>query len=1147
MSDKLMPISMKSLAKWVSTELEIKNSIFGIPKKLFFTPLEKNIYETELYGQKLESPFGVAAGPHTQMSQNLIVSWLCGCRFLELKTVQILDELKLSKPCIDMQDEGYNVEWSQELKLEQSLDEYLKAWVIIHALHKKLRLPGENPGVIFNTSIGYNYEGILKDNMQKFIRGILNSENKKNEYVDITSKYFPEIKEEDVPGQISNNIALSTMHGCPPDEIGKIAKYLINEFKFHTNVKLNPTAVGSKTLRYILNEKLGYSNITVPDFAFGHDIKYDDAIKIIKELKEQAKKNDVVFGIKLSNTLEVLNHRNVFNENEKQMYMSGRPLHALTVTLAKEIVNDLNGDILISFAGGADCFNVSNLLKSGMSTITACSDILRPGGYMRFSQWFNETKNLMDEVSAKNLKELIIKSAEHEDESIKSCSTESNEYLNKCKMINLNKYANDVLENDLLYKDRFNRKRTKTERGLKYFDCIKAPCTDECPIDQKAYKYISEVENNNLEQANKTILTDNVMPNILGRACDHECESVCTRTHYDDPIAIREVKRYISDKKFDILLKDCNCCLDNREEKVAIIGSGPCGITAASYLAFKGYPVTIFESRNKVAGMVDITIPKYRIQEDIIKKDVGKLEDLNIKFELDKKIDKDFNIDSLKNEGFKYIIIATGAQTGSMINIPGENSEGVIDGITFLKASKSDTPIKLGSHVGIIGGGDVAMDCARVANRMSGGKVFVIYRKTKNEMPAHKEELEGLINENIEVKELLSPKRIKSVNGKIDSLICTKMTFSEPDEYGKKKIIETTNREEIEIPLDNLIIAVGQQADLDFFGNQNIKLNNKGFIDADPKTLETSIDNIYCGGDVSYHGPSTIVRACSDGKKISKSIYCKSQQPGTCKICDEIDELKNCNNLNKDLFVELMRKRSNRRFRGEIQEIPVNDRMNFDEIIKTLSDPKAKEEVKRCLKCDLLCNTCVTVCPNKALFSYEIEPKKFKLPILKIKDNALIIDDKKEEFEIKQKYQVAVYNPFCNDCGNCETFCPTSGKPSVDKPRFYNDIKEFEEELDNANIIFRHNDYEYSMKSKFEGKDHKITIKSIPPNNHIICECDCLKFNLNTNDFSIIDNKIECKKNAINCKSCSLKHFAKMYCLLISIVNNMPELPENRS
>ncbi|MDP6033324.1 MAG: putative selenate reductase subunit YgfK, partial [Candidatus Marinimicrobia bacterium] len=352
MSDKLYPIELSHLLHWIFEE-EKQGTIFGVTKDLFFNPDEKDVFRMQRYGQLVETPIGVAAGPHTQMSQNIILAWLMGARYIELKTIQTLDELEVSKPCIDMQDEGYNCEWSQELKLHQSYSEYLNAWIVIHILKDKYGW-GTNTdlGGIFNMSAGYDLAGIKNANVQGFLNLMENGQDELDKRLNKISDIYPNVKNLNIPAQMSNNLTLSTMHGCPPDEIEAIGMYLIEERKYHTTVKLNPTLLGPDQLRDILNQHLGYKDVTVPDEAFGHDLKYPDSVKLIRNLQKKAKENSVEFGLKLTNTLEVQNHKPIFPEYEKMMYMSGRSLHPISINVAAKLQNEFDGQLDISFSAG---------------------------------------------------------------------------------------------------------------------------------------------------------------------------------------------------------------------------------------------------------------------------------------------------------------------------------------------------------------------------------------------------------------------------------------------------------------------------------------------------------------------------------------------------------------------------------------------------------------------------------------------------------------------------------------------------------------------------------------------------------------------------------------------------------------------------
>ena len=247
MSDKFSPSPLIKLTQIALNQYYRQRSIFGIPRELFYKPSPKDPFRLSRFGKLLENPLGVAAGPHTQLAQNIVAAWLCGARYIELKTVQTLDDLDISKPCIDMQDEGYNCEWSQELKIRQSFDQYLDAWILIHIL--KHLIHGDDftePGTIFNMSVGYNLEGIKKENVQWFLNKMRDASDEIRERSEHLKFMYPEISEININPCISDNVTLSTMHGCPPDEIEKIGLYLIKEKKLHTTIKLNPTLLGKE-------------------------------------------------------------------------------------------------------------------------------------------------------------------------------------------------------------------------------------------------------------------------------------------------------------------------------------------------------------------------------------------------------------------------------------------------------------------------------------------------------------------------------------------------------------------------------------------------------------------------------------------------------------------------------------------------------------------------------------------------------------------------------------------------------------------------------------------------------------------------------------------------------------------------------------
>lgn len=983
MSDKFYPISIKQLLQIIFKEYNTNKSIFGIPEELFFNPIKLNKFKVDQFNQTIDSPLGVAAGPHSQMSQNIIGAWLMGARYIELKTIQTLDELEIAKPCIDMQDEGYNCEWSQELKIKESYNEYLNAWIIIHILNHKFGWNKEI-GTIFNMSVGYNLEGILKENVQWFFNKMNDSAVELKEKINEIIEVYPEIKSIDIPIQISNNITLSTMHGCPANEIEDIAKYLLEEKNLHTFVKLNPTLLGPKLLREILNKSSNFKT-NVPDVAFEHDLKYPDALKIIKSLLDIANQKGLHFGLKMTNTLESVNNKSVFSSDIDMMYMSGRALHPISINVAKKLQNEFNGELQLSFSAGADAFNIADILSCGFKTVTVCSDILKPGGYMRLNQYFKELK-----INTKSLQ------------------TDKNTALE-----NLNLYADKVLESDLYKRKAIKDPDIKTERSLAYFDCISAPCKDTCATNQDIPDYLYYTSLGQFDKAYEVILKTNPFPSITGMVCDHLCQNKCTRVNYDNSLLIREVKRFISEQE-EVKLRASN----KNNIKVAIIGAGPSGLSCAYYLALAGFSVEVFEANSKAGGMVQYAIPGFRLTDEAIEKDFKRVTDLGVQIHYNEKINKE-KFQTLKTN-YNYLFIGVGAQLSAPYKLDGIESEGVLDSLQFLFNARKGEETGIGKNLVIIGGGNTAMDAARTAYRLVGteGKVSIVYRRTINEMPADQGEIKAILEEGMEIMELIAPEKVLSEKGKVKALVCSRMELGEKDSSGRPRPVKIEGSE-FEITCDTIIPAIGQSLDIDFIQEELLK--------AEIGNYQTQIENIFIGGD-ALRGAATAIKAIGDGRKTAEQIIKKSE------IDFKTTKPFNEKSLSKK---ELILKRAERKFAPKLVELDINDRKNFKLVSETLEKETIVKEANRCLQCDEICNICTTVCPNFANYSYEIEPVSYYLQKAIQLENGELEIENEGLFEITQKYQILNIANFCNECGNCETFCPTNSAPYKEKPKFW--------------------------------------------------------------------------------------------------------------
>jgi len=1019
----------------IDNELRSRNEVFGIPVELFFDPAGYHGPSRPVFRQNLASPLGVAAGPHAQMAQNIITAWLCGASYIELKTVQTLDELNVSKPCIDMQDEGYNCEWSQELRIHESFNEYLKAWILIHMLRHRLGQNSLNRGFVFNMSVGYNYEGIQNSNVQWFLDKMTDCRIEKNAMINDLVIHYPEISLVEIPDCISDNITLSTMHGCPPDEIEKIGHYLLREKKLHTFIKLNPTLLGRTGLRDILNNRLGFKT-TVPDEAFEHDLKYQDAIGMLSRLQLTAQNEYLVFGVKLTNTLESLNHKNVFPANETMMYMSGRALHPISVNVARKLQNEFNGKLAISFSGGADCFNIADLVRCGLHPVTVCSDLLKPGGYGRLAQY---TENLNEVTSGDETNALYF----------------------------LNKYADTVLDNMAYMNNPFVEKNIKSGRKLGIFDCVEAPCSAECPTNQDIPEYMYHTAKGDLKTAFEDILSKNPFPNVLGSACDHLCDTKCTRINYDEPLKIRDIKLYVAENAESPEIIDS----PYNGKKVAVIGAGPSGLSCAWFLRQAGFSVDIFESKSAAGGMIYDAIPSFRMKMELLYRDIERIEKSGVNIHYNAVVDR-AGFEKLKTS-FDFIYIGAGAQRFRMLNLAGETAKGVLNPFDFLKNAKKGELSLSGNHVLVIGGGNTAVDCARSAKRLIGdkGSVRVIYRRSRAEMPADLEEIEALLSENIELTELLSPEKIHVSEGKVVAMSFAAMRL-EAAKTGERPVPVKTGDALIEFKADIIIPALGQEIDIDFAEISDLETRNNSF--------ETRLNNVFIGGD-AMRGAATIVKAVGDGRKAAAEIAAKSGFPISAKAL-QTDKNTTVRNLT-------IRKAKRIMINPDIRGFQTR-----------LSNQQAREEASRCLLCNEICNVCVSVCPNRAN-TYYAAPET-TIPVWSIEHAPKGYFSKQiNQLDIKQPIQILNITDFCNECGNCTTFCPTSGSPFRDKPRF-NLTKESFDTSDNtyfldtsgqnAELLFRAGSITYRLTKqsagyKYETPDVTVTFDAdFKPGNIVV-------------------------------------------------------------
>jgi putative selenate reductase len=408
---EFQPIPFEQLIRRMFRELEAKRAIFDLPERRFYLGDPKRDLSVDLFGRRAASPFGPAAGPHTQLAQNLVLAWLAGLRVMELKTVQVRDDLEIPRPCIDMRNIGFNVEWSQELRLGQSLEEYVKGAMLIELLAAsgKLALQPGFGGVVLDTSVGYDLAGIRSEPMARFFDGLLDATPVIERLRAQIPSEYKEFRDLPFATRLSDTVTLSTFHGCPPDEIEAIADFLMRERGLHTVVKLNPTLLGPDALRGILHDRLGYTDLRVPDEAFQQDTSWPQAVAFCGRLARTAQDLGRGFGVKLSNTLIVDNSRDAFAASEARMYLSGPPLHVLAMTLVRDFREQFGARLPVSFSAGIDKGNAAQAVALAMQPVTMCTDLLKPGGYARGQAYLQGLASAMAAVGAADIDAWVIR------------------------------------------------------------------------------------------------------------------------------------------------------------------------------------------------------------------------------------------------------------------------------------------------------------------------------------------------------------------------------------------------------------------------------------------------------------------------------------------------------------------------------------------------------------------------------------------------------------------------------------------------------------------------------------------------------------------------------------------------------------------
>lgn len=485
----------------------------------------------------------------------------------------------------------------------------------------------------------------------------------------------------------------------------------------------------------------------------------------------------------------------------------------------------------------------------------------------------------------------------------------------------------------------------------------RAPCVMTCPAHINVQGYVALISKGKYKEAVELIYQNLPLPGVLGRVCPHPCETACRRAEKDQPISICKLKRFAADQVDYSTLTIPE--ITPREEKVAIVGSGPAGLSAAYYLALKGYKTSIFEAAPVLGGWLRVGIPEYRLPRDVLDKEINHIVGLGVEAKTNTALGKDFTVDDLKNQGYKAVFLGVGCQKGAKLAIPGEDSTGVIQGVDFLRDAALGKKFEGIKKAVVIGGGNVAIDAARTLLRL-GADSTILYRRSRAEMPAFGEEVHAALEEGVKIQFLVAPVEVVASGGKVTGLKAVRMELGEPDASGRRRPVPVVGSEHV-INADTIIPAIGQVIDPGFWDSLGgLGQTRRNTIESDKVTYATSIEGVFAGGD-AVSGPATVVEAVAAGKEVAESIH---------RFINGMDLAENRpykypENPEYPPIPEELKSES----RAITPEIGVSDRKGFKEVELALAEEEALREANRCLNCGVCseCMECVKACPAQAI------------------------------------------------------------------------------------------------------------------------------------------------------------------------------------
>jgi heterodisulfide reductase subunit A-like polyferredoxin len=531
----------------------------------------------------------------------------------------------------------------------------------------------------------------------------------------------------------------------------------------------------------------------------------------------------------------------------------------------------------------------------------------------------------------------------------------------------------------------------------------RAPCALACPAEISVQGYVQLIKAGKPAEALKLIMERLPLPGVLGRVCPHPCEEQCRRAELDEPIAICSLKRYAADtaKVEDLPLPE----IKPRGEKIAIVGSGPAGLTCAYHLALYGYRPTVFEALPKPGGMLQVGIPDYRLPKDVLDREIDNILRFGVELKTNSALGRDFTLDDLKKQGYKAVFLGVGCHVGAKLNIPGEDADGVVQGVNFLRrrALGEDQPV--GKKLAVIGGGNVAMDVACTARRL-GSDVTIVYRRSREEMPAHGHEIEQAYCEGVQLEYLVAPVEVIVKKGKVAGLKVQRMELGEPDESGRRRPVPIPGSE-YTLDVDMVVPAIGQKANLSFLEDSGIKLTKWGTIEVEETTYQTSKPGVFAAGDV-HTGPWIAIEAVGGGIEAAESIdrYLRGVDMKEGRV-EGVKAHARWRALPKD---------EEGAPRAEMSTLPPELSCKcFDEITQGFTEAQAEAEASRCINCGICseCMQCVAACQAGAI-NHSMKPETQEINV-----GALIMSPGFKAFD-PEKYDAYHYASYPNVISSLE-------------------------------------------------------------------------------------------------------------------------------